>query len=73
MAKNKLQKQHPPEVKPLLHEFHQIFMEELSKGVPPMREVQHAIDFIPGFVIPNRPTYKISSKSYEELQSKWKN
>ncbi|PKU87302.1 RNA-directed DNA polymerase [Dendrobium catenatum] len=68
LVENKEQKQHPSEIQPLLREFHQVFPDKLPTGVPPMREVQHAVDFIPGSVIPNRPTYRMSPKNYEELQ-----
>ncbi|KAI0499274.1 hypothetical protein KFK09_020177 [Dendrobium nobile] len=39
-----------------------------SMGVPPMREVQHAGRIHTRTVIPNRPTYRMSPKNYEEQQ-----
>ncbi|CAL8178450.1 unnamed protein product [Prunus armeniaca] len=33
-----------------------------------MRDIQHSIDFITGVVIPNKATYKMNPKEFEELQ-----
>ncbi|GKV41594.1 hypothetical protein SLEP1_g49100 [Rubroshorea leprosula] len=33
-----------------------------------MRDIQHAIDFIPASVIPNKPAYRMNPQEYAELQ-----
>ena len=59
---------HPPEVAPILQEFADIFLEELPEGLPPMQDIQHAIDLIPGSSLPNLPHYRMSPTDHAELQ-----
>ena len=35
-----------------------MFLEEMPIGLPPIRGIEHQIDFIPGAAIPNRPVYR---------------
>ncbi|KAJ0041227.1 hypothetical protein Pint_27117 [Pistacia integerrima] len=58
----------PEEVKHLLQEFSDVVSDEIPHGLPPTRDIQHAIDFIPGSVIPNKPAYRVNPKEHEELQ-----
>ncbi|MCI92181.1 putative gag-pol polyprotein, partial [Trifolium medium] len=44
----------PVENEQLLADYIDVVPEEVPHGLPPMRDIQHAIDFIPGAVIPNR-------------------
>ena len=36
------------EVKSMLQELKDVFLEELPDHLPPMRDIQHVIDFVPG-------------------------
>ncbi|PKU61488.1 RNA-directed DNA polymerase [Dendrobium catenatum] len=56
------------DVQPLLEEFRDIITDEIPAGLPPQREVQHAIDLIPGATIPNRPHYRLRPDEHEELK-----
>uniref|UniRef100_A0A2N9EVI4 Reverse transcriptase domain-containing protein n=1 Tax=Fagus sylvatica TaxID=28930 RepID=A0A2N9EVI4_FAGSY len=45
----------PKEVKSMFNEFQDIFPEDLPDHLLPMRDIQHAIDFVPGATLPNLP------------------
>ena len=61
------EKEIPKEVEPILAEFVDVVLEEIPHGLPPMRDIQHQIDLIPGSVLPNKPAYRMSPKEHEEL------
>jgi hypothetical protein len=54
----------PTEIEQLLAHYMDVVPEEVPQGLPPMRDIQHAIDFIPGAVIPNRPAYRMSPQEH---------
>ncbi|GKV29618.1 hypothetical protein SLEP1_g38525 [Rubroshorea leprosula] len=58
----------PEEIRSLLEEFSDVVPNEIPPGLPPMRDIQHAIAFIPGFVIPNKPAYRMNPQEYAKLQ-----
>ncbi|KAK8618077.1 hypothetical protein V6N13_115952 [Hibiscus sabdariffa] len=49
-------------------EFEDLFPEEIPSGLPPIRGIEHQIDFVPGAIIPNRPAYQSNSEETKELQ-----
>jgi hypothetical protein len=57
----------PTEFSTMLEEFQDIMPDEVPNQLPPMREVQHAMDMIPGSTLPNLPHYRMSPTENEEL------
>ncbi|CAN4084978.1 unnamed protein product [Withania somnifera] len=45
-----------------------LFPEEMPSGLPPLRGIEHQIDFISGSQIPNRPAYRSNPAEAKELQ-----
>ena len=50
----------PTELASMLEEFQDIMLDEMPKQLPPMRDMQHAIDLIPGSTLPTLPHYCMS-------------
>ena len=50
----------PPTVKVLMEAFEDVFPKDLPIKLPPIRDIQHAIDLEPGSTIPNRATYRMT-------------
>ena len=59
--------EHIPSVT-IMKEFADVFPEELSDNLPPMRDIQHAIDFISRATLPNLPYYKMNPTKHVELR-----
>ncbi|XP_062075289.1 uncharacterized protein LOC133779331 [Humulus lupulus] len=49
-------------------DFDDIFPEQVPNGLPPIRGIEHQIDFIRGASIPNRPAYRSNPEETKELQ-----
>ena len=62
---NDLNSSLPCEVVSLLHD---VFPEEITCGLPPLRGIEHQIDFILGASLPNRPAYRSSPEEAKEIQ-----
>ena len=58
----------PPSLIPLMTDFMDFFPEKLSPLLPPERDIQHAIDLIPGSNLPNLQDYRMSPTEHEELR-----
>ncbi|XP_026451907.1 uncharacterized protein LOC113352281 [Papaver somniferum] len=56
-----------PLVKPIIEEFQDVFPTDLSDALPPLRDVQHQNDLVPGSSLPNKAHYRMSPKEHEEL------
>jgi len=55
----------------LLKEFQDVF-ENPSKGLPPLRGIEHQIDFIPEASLSNRPAYRTNTDETKEIQKQVK-
>jgi hypothetical protein len=58
----------PEEAKKLIDEFGDVFLGELPKELPPLRDIQHQIDLVPRSSLPNRPHYRMSPREHKELR-----
>ncbi|KAH9657915.1 Endonuclease [Citrus sinensis] len=52
----------------LLQDFDDVFPNEVPNGLPPIRGIEHQIDFVPGATILNRPAYRSNPEETKELQ-----
>jgi hypothetical protein len=58
----------PEEVQELLGEFADIIMDELPHSLPPVKNMSHHIDIIPGASLPNKAVYKLTPQENEEVK-----
>jgi hypothetical protein len=52
----------------VLKEFQDIFPEDLLDHLPPMCDIQHAVDFVLGETLPNLPHYRMNPAEHAELK-----
>ncbi|XP_051149220.1 uncharacterized protein LOC127263941 [Andrographis paniculata] len=50
------------------NEFSDVLPKELPSELPPIRGIEHQIDFIPGAQLPNRPAYRANPDETKEIQ-----
>jgi hypothetical protein len=58
----------PTEIKDMLKEFQDVMPGEFPRNLPPMRNIQHAIDLFPRASLPNLPSYWMSPTEHQKLQ-----
>jgi hypothetical protein len=58
----------PPAVSNLLLEYADVFPTDLPPGLPPLRDIEHQIDLIPGTQLPNRAPYRTNPDETKEIQ-----
>ncbi|XP_060183406.1 uncharacterized protein LOC132613407 [Lycium barbarum] len=49
-------------------EYDELFLEEITNGLPPLRGIEHQIDFVLGSQIPNKSAYRTNPEETKELQ-----
>ena len=65
---NELDESLPNVVVSLLQEYEDVFPNDMPSGLPPIRGIEHQIDFVPGATIPNRLAYRSNLEETKELQ-----
>ncbi|KAJ9702790.1 hypothetical protein PVL29_004498 [Vitis rotundifolia] len=65
---NELDKSLPSVVVSLLQEYEDVFSNDVPSGLPPIRGIEHQINFVPGATIPNRLAYRSNPEKTKELQ-----
>ena len=58
----------PMSISSLLQDYNDVLTEDIPSGLPPIRGIEHQIDFVPGAVIPNTPSYRSNPEETKELQ-----
>ena len=58
----------PSSFQVLFQEFEDLFPESILDGLPPLRGIEHQIDFIPGAQILIRPACRSNHKDIKVLQ-----
>ncbi|RVW96613.1 Transposon Ty3-G Gag-Pol polyprotein [Vitis vinifera] len=61
-------KEYPANARKILDDFSDLWPVELPNELPPMRDIQHAIDLIPGASLPNLPAYRMNPTEHAELK-----
>ena len=64
---NQLDTSLPSSIVSHLQEFEDVFPEEIPKGLPPIRGIEHQIDFVRGATITNRSAYRSNPEETKEL------
>ena len=67
-AEPNIKVQIPGHITPILKEFSEILPKDLSCELPPMRDIQHAIDLVPRATLSNLSYYRMNPAEHMELQ-----
>ena len=65
---NELDESLPSVVVSLLQEYEDVFPNNVPNGLPPIRGIEHQIDFVLGATIPNQLKYRSNPEETKELQ-----
>ena len=57
----------PEEVFGMLDEFQDIVSDNVPEGLPPIRQINHQIDLIPGASLPNKAAHRMTPAENDEL------
>ncbi|XP_019241058.1 PREDICTED: uncharacterized protein LOC109221054, partial [Nicotiana attenuata] len=57
----------PSSISSLLQDFEDVFPDELPKELPPLRGIEHQIDFVPESQLPNQAAYRSNPEAINEL------
>lgn len=57
----------PKEVLQLLERYKCIVVDEMPNTLPPIRDISHLIELIPGDTLPNKAAYKMTPSQNEEI------
>ncbi|KAI5673464.1 hypothetical protein M9H77_13828 [Catharanthus roseus] len=52
----------------VIEDYKDVFPDEMPGDLPPIRGIEHQIDFVPGAVLPNRPAYRSPPEGTKELK-----
>jgi hypothetical protein len=63
---NELDESLPSVVVSLLQEYDDVFPNDVPSGLPPVRGIEHQIDFVSGVTILNRPAYRSNPEETKE-------
>ena len=63
---------HRGKLEKIIHEYRDIFPEQLPKGIPPPRVVEHTINVEPGSKPSYRPPYRLGPAEQDELEEQIK-
>jgi hypothetical protein len=65
---NKVPSTLPSIVQILLQLFKDVLPDEIPSDLPPIRGIEHQIDFVPGATLLNRPAYHTNPKETKEIE-----
>lgn len=68
LSTNELNSSLPSAIVTFLQDFDYVFPNEVPDGLPPIRRIEHQIDFIPRATIPNKLAYRSNLEETKELQ-----
>jgi hypothetical protein len=57
----------PPAVANILHEYVDVFPQDVLPGLPPICGIEHQIELIPGASLPNRAPYHTKPEETKEI------